>query len=240
MSYTYATYQTALAELMVTATSAADFVAILPSIIDYAEQRCYRDLDLLSTVVRDSSTNLTANARAFTLPTSLGRFVVINGVNVVTPVATTTANGTRNPLVPTSRDVLDLLWPSEAAASASTVPTLFAMITDQQIIVGPPPGAAFNVEIIGTIRPTALSASNTTTSLSTYLPDLFLAASMIFASGYQKNFGGQSDDPKMSASWEQQYGTLLASANAEEFRKRFQSSAWTSQTAPPAAQPPRA
>lgn len=240
MALTYSTYIVALGQLMVVDPADPNFLAILPSCIDYAEQRGYRDLDLLSTVVRDSSANLTANNRTFTLPVSLGRFVVVNGVNVITPVATTTANGTRNQLTPVSRDVVDALWPSEAAASATTCPTQFAMVTDQIIIVGPPPGAAFNVEIVGTIRPTPLSVSNTTTVLSTYTPDLFLAASMIFMSGYQKNFGAQADDPKMSASWESQYTTLLNSATTEEFRKRFQSSAWSSLTTPPAAAPPRA
>lgn len=221
MSYTYATYKTALAEMMVTEEDNADFVAILPSIIDYGEQRLYRELDLLATVVRDSSANLTANTRNFTLPESLGRFVTVTGVNVVTPVGTGVSNGTRKALVQASLDYMDFVWNTNTAASATTIPTNWAMVTDQEIVLGPPPGDVFNVEIVGTIRPTPLSDSNTTTYLSQYLPDLFLAGSMVFASGYMRNFGSQADDPKMSASWEQQYQTLKSSANAEEIRKRY-------------------
>lgn len=234
---TYSTYVTALSTLMVTTTADANFVAILPDIIDYAEQRSYRDLDLLATTVRDSSATLTVGTRTFTLPQALGRFVVLDGINIVTPSTTTNPDiGTRNSVLATSREYVDSAWPSTLGA---TLPAFFAMVTDQIIIVGPAPDAAYTVEVIGTIRPTPLSASNTTTFLSLYLPDLFLAASMIFAAGYQKNFGAQADDPRSAVSWETQYTTLLVSARNEETQKKFEASAWSSDQTPPEAQPPR-
>lgn len=230
MAYDYTTYSAALAELMVTTTSQADFVAILPSIIDYAEQRIYRELDLLNTVVRDSSGVLSPSNRNFTLPTSLGTFIVVNGINVVTPAGTAPDAGTRNQLVSTTRDYLDMAWPN---ATGATVPSLYAMITQSTIVVGPWPDAAYVVEVIGTQRPTPLSTSNTSTFLTANLPDLFMAASMVFASGFQKNFGSQGDDPKMSVSWETQYKSLFASANVEEVRKKYQSVGWSSQQPSP-------
>jgi hypothetical protein len=236
VGYTYATYSAALAEMLVTATTNPEYIAIEPSIIDYAEQRIYRELDLLSTIVRDSSATLSANSRNFTLPSGQGRFVTTQGFNVYTPVSTTT---TRNQLIPTTRDYLDATWPSEAASTTPSVPVNFAMITDQTIIVGPPPDAAYTIEVIGTIRPAPLSATNTVTFLSQYLPDLFFAASMVFGSGYQKNFGAQSDDPRMSASWESQYQLLKESAMVEELRKKWQSTAWSSMSPTPLANPPR-
>lgn len=235
MSYTYATYTAALAELMVTDPTNADFLAILPSIIDYAEQRDYRELDLLNTVVRDSSGVLSVNNRNFTLPTTAGVFVVVQGINAITPAGAAPEGGTRNPLIPTTRDYLDAVWPSTTGA---TLPTSFAMITQGTIVVGPWPDAAYTVEVIGTQRPAPLSATNTTTLLSTMLPDLFLATSMVFASGFMRNFGSQSDDPKMAASWESQTQTLMASANQEEFRKKLQATGWTSQQPSPMT-PPR-
>ena len=51
MSYTYDSFQAALALYMAIPqanVSSPNFVAALPSIIDYAEQRCYRELDLLA------------------------------------------------------------------------------------------------------------------------------------------------------------------------------------------------
>ena len=63
MSYTYTTYTAALAELMVTSDADANFTGILPSIIDYAEQRIYRELDLPYTNTTDSSATVTAGQR---------------------------------------------------------------------------------------------------------------------------------------------------------------------------------
>lgn len=224
MALTYLTYKATLANMAVMDETDPNFVQILPSVIDYAEDRAYRELDLLNTVTRDTS-NVTANSRSYTLPQNNGRFRVVNGINIFSPVGTT---ATRNQLDPVSRDYLDACWPSDTAASAATIPSVFAMLTDQTVLLGSPPGAAFTAEVIGTIQPAPLSATNTTTYLTLYLPDLFLAASMVFVSGWQKNFGSQADDPKMAVSWESQYTTLFASANIEENRKKFASGAWGS------------
>lgn len=220
MSYTYATYTTALANLLGVGSTDADFVEIEPSVIDYAEQRIYRELNLLATTVRDSTSALTPSSRSFTLPSSSGRFVTVEAVNVITPAGVSVSSGTRNPLVRMSRKMADFLGPVESA-SVGQVPVGFAMITDQTIVVTPAPGSAFVVEVVGTIRPTPLSASTTTTFLTLYLPDLFMAASMIFGAGWQKNFGSQSDDVRSAQSWEAQYQSLVKSANAEEIRRRF-------------------
>ncbi len=48
MPITYTSYKTTIANLMVIPETDANFLQILPSIIDYAEERIYRDLDLLS------------------------------------------------------------------------------------------------------------------------------------------------------------------------------------------------
>ena len=235
MSYTYSTWVAAIANETVLDPTDANFLAQISSSIDYGEQRLYRDLDLLGTVIRDTGT-LTAGTRTFTLPSNLGRFVVTNGFNVITPVGTTPDSGTRNQLTPCSRDVLDVLWPSTTGAG---VPEKYAMITDQEIIVGPASLAAYTIECIGTIRPTPLSASNTTTALTLYYPDLWFAVTMIFWAGYMRNFGSQADDPKMAVSWESQYQALLASANIEEARKKYSSGAWGSLAPTPLATPSR-
>lgn len=236
MSLTYSTYVTALSELTVIPAANTDFIAILPNAIDYAEQRIYRELNLLSTVVADASAALTAGNRNFSLPTANGVFVVVNGINAITPVATVPDSGTRNQLIPVAKEFLDSVWPS---STGSTLPQYFAMVTQTAIVVGPWPDQAYRMEVIGTQRPTPLSSTNTQTFLSLYLPDLLLAASMVFMSGYQRNFGAQADDPKMAQSYENQYQLLKASADTEEARKRFMGSAWSSLTQSPQANPPR-
>ena len=225
MSLTYSQWVSELANLCVIDPADANFVANLPSTIDDAENRIYAELDILNTVTRQTGT-LSTGTRTFNLPSASGRFVVTNGFNVITPSSQTDPEaGTRNQLVPTSRDVLDMLWPSTAGAS---VPALYAMITDQQVIVGPAPDAAYTCEVIGTIRPTPLSSTNSTTPLTLYWPQLFVAASMVFMSGFMKNFGNASDNPEMGTTWESHYKTLFASSNTEQNRAKYASGAWSS------------
>lgn len=226
MSLNYTTYVDQIANIMSVQSTTTQFQTMLPGMIDYAEQRIYRELDLLNTVVRNSTASLTAGSRNFAIPTTAnGPFITIQGINVITPVSTQPDSGTRNPLQIVVRDYLDAVWNS---STGSSLPKLFAMIDQFNIIVGPWPNAAYVVEVIGTIRPNPLSSSNTTTFLTTYLPDLFIAASMIFATGYQRDFGSQSDNPAQAVSWENQYEKLFASANGEELRKKFAGPGWTS------------
>lgn len=234
MSLTYSSYVTALSTLTVIPSTNTDFLAILPNTIDYAEQRIYRELNILSSVVTDASSAFTAGNRNFALPNTT-TFVVVNGINVVTPVSTQPDSGTRNQLIPVAKEYLDAVWPS---STGSSVPQYFAMLTQTAIVVGPWPDQAYTVEVIGTQRPLALSSTNPQTFLSVNLPDLFLAASMVFMSGYMRDFGAQSDNPQQAQSWESQYQALKTSADAEEMRKRFMGSAWSSLTQGP-AQPAR-
>jgi len=217
--------------------SDSGLATVLPNAIDDAEQRLYRELDLVNTSVRDNSAALTAGVRNFTLPSSLGTFIVTDEINIITPAGTTNPeSGTRNALIPSSEEVLNMLWPSVAG---SAVPQYFAIVNQDLIIVGPWPNAAYQVEVVGTQRPAPLSASNSTTILSVYFPDLFVAASMVFISGYMKNFGAAVDDPKMAVTWESHYQTLLQSAQTEEARKKFTGSGWSSRGQEPMATPPR-
>ncbi|MCA6108096.1 hypothetical protein J6497_12715 [Bradyrhizobium sp. CNPSo 4026] len=215
-----------------------DFQAQLPSCIDYAEQRIYSELDLLSTVVR-TATHIAAAQRDFALPTQGGRFVVVNGINLITPASAQNASsGKRNQLVPASRDYLDAVGGDNTFIG---VPTNYAMITDQNIIVGPAwPDQQYLLEVVGTVRPAPLDPTvNTSTFLTNFLPQVWFAATMVFMTGWQQNFGSQSDNPQMAQSWESQYKTLSAAVNIEEQRKRYAAGAWASLSPTPAATPTR-
>lgn len=238
MSLTYATFVSSLANLMPVAASDPGFVAVLPNIIDDAELRLYRALDLVDSSVRDSSKTFTTLTRNFNLPTSNGTFIVCDEINVITPAGTTNPElGTRNQLIPTSDESLNALWPS---VNGSTIPQYFAMVNQDTIIVGPWPDAAYTVEVVGTQRPAPLSSTNTTSLLSVFFPDLLIAASMVFAAGYMKNFGSGSDDPKMAMSWEGHLQALLTDAKTEEARKMFTSQGWSDKSPiPSSTTPPR-
>lgn len=204
-----------------------DYSVILPATIDAAEQRIYRDLDLLSTVIRNSSASLTAGSRNFALPTNLGTYITVQSVNVVTPAGATADGGTRNQLMPVSRDFLDSVWNSSLG---STLPLYFAMIDNANIIVGPWPDSAYKVEVVGTIRPTPLSESNPTTFLTLYLPDLFLSAAMTFFARAAIEFGAQTQGSVEY--WAASYEALKQSAMTEELRRKFANGDWSSLSVP--------
>lgn len=214
----YNGWVTALSELLVIEASNANFLAILPNAADYAELRCYRDLNLLNAGVRDGSGQLASGNRLFNLPTPAGgSWLIVESANVITPAATAPDAGTRVPLLKTTQQFIDLI--GNTAAQSGT-PAAFAMVTDTQLIVGPVPNGAFHVEIVGTIRPTTMSGANPNTILTINFPDLLLAASMVFMAGYQRDFGQQAADPKLGQSWEEQYKTLLNGSATQEARKK--------------------
>lgn len=233
----YSDYVTQLANLLPVPASDGGFVIALPDIINDAEQRLYRELDLLNTIVRDASAALVSGNRNFALPTTQGIFLVVENMNAITPATQANPdNGTRNPLLPASKDFLDAMFPSGAGAG---VPQYFAPITQGEYIVGPWPDANYQVEVVGTQRPAPLSATNTHTLLTDYFPDLFIAASMVFACGYQQNFSAMGDNPASAVTWESHYKSLFGSAAVEEMRKKHGSEGWSSKQPDPIATPPR-
>lgn len=236
MSLMYSTLVNSIANIMVVQTTQPEFITDLPNILDYGEQRIWRELDLLVSRVTDTTT-LTAQQRTFSLPTTIGLFLVVEEINVITPAGSSPSTGTRVPLVQSSKQYIDVVYPS--AQVANNVPEFYAILDNQTVLLGPSPDQAYTVEVIGTQRPQSISASNPTTWLSLYLPDLLLAACIVRACAFQKNWSASGDDPAMSVTWEKQYQMLKASAQVEEFRKMGRSQAWTTEAPSPIATPPR-
>ena len=212
MSLTYDTYSQQIANLAVISTGDANLATQMPGIIDNGEQQIYRDLDFLVTRVTTTQ-NMSSGSRVFSLSTASGNYLVVEEVNVITPITATSTSGTRVPLTFVDQAFIDLCYPSDTAYT--TVPEFWAMRDNANIIVGPSPDASYLVETVGTQRPEPLSSGNSSTFLTQVLPDLFVAASMKYVSAYLKNFGAQSDDPRSGMSWSQLYDTYLQSATVE-------------------------
>lgn len=228
-------YITQIATMAVVEENNAEFLKILPQMITYAENRIYRDLDFLSTSTTVTGYGLTVGSRSLTIPE--GTLVVTDQINIITPAGTTNPDaGTRNPCTPVTKEFLDAVY---GASSQTGVPQYFTPFNDNLFLFGPFPDAAYKVEIIGTYRPASLSATTTSTFISLYLPDLFIMASMIYISAFQRNFGRANDDPQMAITYESQYQVLLKGAGVEEARKKFQASAWSSESSSPASTPTR-
>jgi hypothetical protein len=247
-------YVQQIATMAVVESTDPAFQIVLPQMITYAENRMYRDIDFMftSTSLHGSSFVLTAGNRNLSFNINLssnsdaaeGTFVVSDQINLLTdangdPASTTNPDAcVRTPLLPTTKEFLDAVYGSSLTANRG-VPQYFVPFNETLFFVGPVPDKAYPVEVVGTYRPNSLSASNKTTFISLYLPDVFIMASMIYISAYQRNFGRQNDDPQMAQSYEGQYQGLLKSAVVEEARKKFESSGWSSQSPAPVATPTR-
>lgn len=239
MSYNYTTFQQALAIEMVIPNANpenAGFQAILPTLIDQAEQSCYRDLNLLTAISSQIfATRALQRLLSFTAASGQQQILVAENVNVLL------ATGERHQMYPATRDFLTACYGGPQSAAE---PHYFAMNDDQTFVLGPWPDQVYSIEVVGETRPAPLYSAapgdgTQTTFLTQVLPDLFLAAAMVAASGYQKNFGSQADDPKMALSWAAMYAQALKSAQQEETQKRFHGwQAMTSQASPPPTPPP--
>ena len=217
MSTNFTTWQQEVAVLCGVGTTSSAFLTEVPAAIDYAEQRIYRDLDLISTITVDDTTTCLAGARSITVPSA---FVAVNSIYLLLPA------GNNNPLVGTKQVIekvsLDYIsWAYPPTAALGGPPQVCAYINQITYAIGPTADVPYFFETVGTQRPAPLSSGNPTTFLTLSLPDLWLAATMVHFSGQMKNFGAQADDPKMSMSWEGVYTKALASADAEELRKRY-------------------
>ena len=233
-------YITQIATMAVVPEADPAFLTILPQMIVYAELRMYRDLDFLFTSGSTTAYSLTSGSRILNVPADTfpyGTLVVPEQINVITPAGTSNPDlGTRNPLLPTTKEFLDAVYGS---SSTTGLPQYWVPFDDYTFLVGPYPDAGYTVELVGTYRPASLSASNLTTFISLNLPDLMIMASMVYISAYQRNFGRANDDPQMAVTYESQYQTLLKSAATEEARKKFEASGWSSQSPSPFATPTR-
>lgn len=214
-----------IATMAVVEATNPEFLVILPQMITYAENRMYRDLDFLFTSIATTAYGMTAGSRQISVPA--GTFVVPEQINVLVG-SSNPDTATRVPLLPTTKEFLDACYGSGASANRG-LPKYWVPFDDYTFLVGPYPDQSYPCELVGTYRPDSLSITNKTTFISLYLPDLFIMASMIYISAYQRNFGRANDDPQMAITYESQYMALLKAADLEENRKKFEAAAWSSQ-----------
>lgn len=219
-----------------------------PRIVEAAEFMMYRDPDLDFLSTRLAATSPTAvGVRSIPIP---GEFVVIEGLSLITPAgvgptagAALPAGAQRIPLLRTSREFIDAIWPNESAVAtpapfqgyyaifseqASAFPSGVQFFEANQCIVAPTPDAIYTAEFTGTFRPAPLSVATPQTFISVNLPDLMVSAAMIWATGgVLRNFGAQADNPQQAVSWKVLYEQQKTGAAVEEARKKSASSEWS-------------
>jgi len=175
MSLTYNSFVSEIAALTVISSTVLvngdnNFAGIMPGIIDYAEGRLYRELDLPVVSVIDTSVICSSGVRLINLSTTQGELLVITTLNLLSSAGATSSFATRIPLMPTSQAVVDAIYPS-AASSNCGQPTYFTRLGNTEIILGPAPDQPYGTEVIATIRPSPLSASNSSTWLTQNIPN---------------------------------------------------------------------
>lgn len=241
----YSNFVTSLAELMagietLDATSATPFNdedanAILPSIIADAEGMMYRDPDLDFLALRATNTSRTtvSGNRSVTIPVN---YLTIEQVALLCPAGSTTSNGVRVNLSRVSPEFINAMF-SDPSYLAPPIygQSYYAMFNSADILIGPTPDGAYLCEFYGVVTQTPLSNTNTDTYLTSYFPDVFLAAAMVFTSGYQKNFSAAgADNPPQAISWSSHYDALKKGAAFQSARQRFLAAGATAY--PPAPQ----
>jgi hypothetical protein len=220
----------------------AEFNTLIPQMLNYAELRIQRDIDLLPSQTVNTYT-LNLNSNLLQIPTD--DFVTIQTIGIVNGTATI-------PLLPSTKEYLQNVYND---SSYTAFPQFFAMLGGDlasggtlynNIIVGPYSNSTYGVTVTGTVRLPSLYkfasqalANSGKTFISTYLPDMLIQASMIYISQFQRNFGPAANDPNMGPTYELQYQNLLKSAFVEEARKKFEASAWSSMAPSLAATPTR-
>jgi hypothetical protein len=181
-----------------------DFATILPAAIEAGELRCLRDCDFPSARVIKRVT-LTTGAASLAPPADM---VVPRSLSVFTSVGGSTRQEVQR---------RDASYLREYAPDTSTrgVPLYFATTEAGIMMLAPAPSAAYELELEYTYRPAGLSSDNPSTWLSERYPDMLVFACMVFLSGYQRNFGAQTDDPQMPGSWGRLYSEAVAVARNE-------------------------
>lgn len=226
MSATYQDVVTAWVVLLQEApspyTPPTDFNTLLPRAIEYAENRIYRKLIFLAERKTNSTLTFTAGSRTLNIATLSPQALVVEGVAAILPAGDVPAAGTRAQYFVSSLDTIDSVWPQESVTAAPTAVDFpsWAMKDNVTIVVQPTPDQNYTVELTAIFPPTSLSSSNTSTYLTLVYPELFIAAGMVYWTGYQRDYGASSDDPQFAVSWESQYLKLEAEAEAEERRRR--------------------
>jgi hypothetical protein len=213
----------------------------VPAMLNYAELRIQRDLDLLSAQSSNGYT-LTAGVNVFPLP--VDDFFIVNTLHVLVPGSV--------PLVAVSKEFIQNVC---GFGSSPGLPLYYAMFgdtfggtgdTNTNILLGPTPNFAYSIKVTGTQRLPSLyknaSAGNADTVynyISAYYPDLLLLASMIYITMLQRNFGAVGDTPESGMTYEKQYQAARIGAIAEENRRKQMGSGWTSYSTPVSATPTR-
>lgn len=194
--------------------SDSDFGIYLPTLIDNVERRLYRDLDPV-VARRSQYTTLIPGVPLLTGPPDwlVGRALYVTD---------------RTTQMQSRVEQRDETFLAEYCPDYSEPgkPKYWAEHKFQIIQMAPAPDRAFEMRMIYTFRPDPISATNTTTWLTTNVPDLFFKAALIEADNYRQNWQAMQANAA-------DYGTLIQPMRREEGRRKGEGYFDMSATPPP-------
>ena len=199
-------------------TGSTDLINIFPQAIQFSENKCYQALDMLSNRGTDNSVALTASTRTATLPAAVN---VVEGISAITPYGNQT--GKRNPVERASIDFIDMAYPDPTITG---LPTWYALLSDTVAVFAPTPDHNYYIEVTGTVDPPPMSATQQTSPLGNYFPDLLLSGCMIFLSIWQRDVGSPMA-PQDANAWQAAFAEQLKSAQEYIQRQKAQDPNWT-------------
>lgn len=181
-----------------TNNESTELTAALDTIIHLAELRLYRELDLR--IFRNSASSVTA----------IGDPYLALPIDCLVVRALRLSSGVH--LLNRDESFIHEFWPN-AAVTAS--PRYYAPWDESTVLLAPTPDQAYGITIVYTRQPTGLSASTTTTWLSTFAYDLLLQACLLEAAGYLEGVTKERMDM-----YQQRYGDAAQRVQAQDARNR--------------------
>lgn len=215
-----------------------EVITQFPHLLHDAELMCLRPLDLLQSRVYAKS-NFGADAVAYNNARFAGPLdaIEIRWLAYFTPGGTDASTGTRVQLEKRNEEFLFDYWPT---GSSTGKPKYYAQLSYPNILVAPTPDLPYNLEIgyinrplpsLGSVQVKAADGitviQDTTSFLSTWMPDLLFYAVMVRYHSMIRNTDGVTI-------YEARFQNELKFANLEELRKKSEDYADQGPSQPPA------
>lgn len=178
--------------------TSAEFVAYIPTAIQLAEERLFRNLS----IDFSSTTSVTTTNFVTTVAKPTGHRVTHNLYISV--------SGEKRRLVKKTEDFIYSYWPN---SSTTGVPKYYADADVDNWILAPTPNSAYTITCEIVAKPAALSTLNTTNIFTEYYIDVLFYATMSAMADWMK-------DDAMKAKWDGLTNNAIDTINNEGRRYR--------------------
>lgn len=183
----------------VTEDDGIELAAYIPTAVNLAEQRLFKELDLPDLEAPVTGT-LTANNSSLTKPAN---YRINNYFQI-------TVGGRKTLLKKRTDDFIQDYWPDETVTG---IPKYYSDSSSTTFMLAPTPDLGYTYKLKCTVEPTQLAPLNQTNYFVTNCSDILYQAAMKEMAKFQKAW-------QQVPAWEQEYTNLRDMWNIEMMRKR--------------------